>query len=464
VAPDAIPPFQRQQESDRHLYAWDVEHNRPVRVAPGPLDELRARCHDSLVVCQFDGCEAAITPVVQHVRAGARVRAHFRHPRIDGVAVHAPESIRHFTGKWLVRDWLHLKHPDWEVEVERRIGDTDEHRQPDVMVKTGEGLNLAIEVQFSPLNRETWTARSLFLAKSGYVPVWLWGRPSCYFTCQRTSDGAPAMPVLHERVSTSWKLSSFPIWIDPDEETFLFLDAERLGDTGAQPYSVLTNSISECCIMIEQRRISAGPWRRRLPPQAWLETRNCRRALRTISPDQVRLSEDMERWEAEAEVAREVARQRRLAFEQADEIADVRGRMAAYLALWEESPLRATVVRRFDRVPEVISRPTPKDQEGYFHPEEWRAKLVMGLLQGKVGKGYEFMKFVRPLYREPRDFRRFYDPVREFLRFLKSEGYVAFNEDRAGRIVDSPGVRILADLDTPRAERLAGRQRGWLRR
>jgi hypothetical protein len=229
----------------RQLWARDssLPPDAPlVRIRPGEAELLRPLCKQSRLICPFPGCES---PELN--TAGGPVRRdHFRHVQRSVQLEHHPETYFHVVGKAAVAEWLRGQGADVEIRIESRLPN---NQRPDVLAAFPDGRRVAFEVQYAPLEIETWQRRHDGYRSQGITDFWFWGHTSTHLRRAYGEDGARGFYRLSAVQQQLERNRIRVYWLDPDELAL----ATRLIEAGADTWrrdigQLAWSALSECRI------------------------------------------------------------------------------------------------------------------------------------------------------------------------------------------------------------------------
>lgn len=143
----------------------------------------------------------------------AKVSAHFRTAKRSsfvhgkGSALHTAISIWHLMAQTELVRWA--KAQEGVINAEAEVTADDRSRRPDVVVWLTSGRRIAIEVQYSPLSVNDFTARDDELQREFDARVWILGHLPPHFSVRENEvvNTALAAAIASAR--------QFPVWINP---------------------------------------------------------------------------------------------------------------------------------------------------------------------------------------------------------------------------------------------------------
>ena len=172
---------------------------------PGTAEEFRERTRSGELTCVVPDC---LEPRLSAVNRGNR-RHGFSHQA--GAGSHSGMGLDHLQSQLLVADWLRLKYPGYNIELEETT--QDNRRRADVMLTSPSGRKAAFEVQYAPIAPAKWQERHDSYRNLGIVDVWLWGHTLPQLRRERGSDEVVELKPTHEAVARA----GLPLlWINPE--------------------------------------------------------------------------------------------------------------------------------------------------------------------------------------------------------------------------------------------------------
>lgn len=351
----------------------------------GTASDLRSWAKEHLE-CFMPVCENRRLTTV----ARRRRRDGFTH--MSGSGGHSPESMFHQQLKVLVEQWARDKYPD--VEVRQEQWTRSRARRADVMITSADGSRqVAVEVQYSPLDPSEWQARHDSYASQGIHDVWLF-RPSAPHLRASAVDGYVKLGLLHQTMAAA----GVPLlWINPVE--------------GLIGTVMVDGALRRCH--------PEGCWHGQQEDHVWLppsgtETQarfavdqfaDCRLIRgKFVTPTLRALGDSSQRWDAiltrdhdrlaklaaEADLQRlkkaeEVARERKAGEEEDQRLHEWLSASRAKLeARWLSSELhRATVERHGGAIPAFLATESTSDLGVLDLPVAWHVLLYTRLVQGR---------------------------------------------------------------------------------
>ncbi|MDP1792555.1 MAG: competence protein CoiA family protein [Acidimicrobiales bacterium] len=404
----------------RQEWAFDTVTGLLVRIVDGHAHYLKADCDSGRLICPMPDCtDPRVTPVTDHARLGHHVRAHFRHHG-DGIE-HRAESFFHLTAKMLVADWLRQRYADWHVDVERTVL-VEPRRRPDVYARDVDGVEYAIEVQYSAITIDGWQARTNDVTNAGMRSIWLWGHVGTHHRADRDDPERVRISPLLRHV---WFGGRRLHWIDPDAQQLVSLHPE------AERFPFMTPQL--VATPLAHADVVDG-------------------SLLT-DPDRLALAHvEARRREAEERAAAQARLDAAAAAHRAAQLEAQRERELQHQAqrqAWEESELHAELVAKYGAVPPILAGGTPDQWRMRRHPALWRTQVFLAVVQGNVGRAFDYRDFCRPLF-DGESSEDGYAALNGFLFALRQARFVAFRT-RFGTRIDG-GIHIRGDLDTPPPE------------
>jgi hypothetical protein len=167
--------------------------------------------------------------------------------------------------------------------------------------------------------------------------------------------------------------------------------------------------------------------------------------------EEARERAEEERWEREQQrrEAQVAARER---FKQE--------RLAEQALTWHEARPRFLKHVRLPEVPLIIRQHANADGGIYWHPEHWKARLFVDVIEGRIGETFTFKEAAHPFWEKQASSRqRVSRALCSYLFLLKRRGYVDFDAD--GYFIEGP-IRVLADLHNAPHARATQQEASWL--
>jgi competence CoiA-like predicted nuclease len=106
-------------------------------------------------------------------RAGQQKAAHFAHVSPCKSAYYEPETVEHYKGKQLIKQWLQNLFPGNLTETECYVKEAQQ--RADVMTVFPDGHRLCLEIQCSSIPADLWRKRYYAYQKANVSQVWLVG-------------------------------------------------------------------------------------------------------------------------------------------------------------------------------------------------------------------------------------------------------------------------------------------------
>lgn len=98
-------------------------------------------------------------------------QSHFAHIKKDcSFPFREPESIEHETGKIALFDWIKQQFGEENCSIEKKIDITNQ--RADTFI---DSLNMAVEIQCSPIHENTWKRRTDLYTKANVEDIWILG-------------------------------------------------------------------------------------------------------------------------------------------------------------------------------------------------------------------------------------------------------------------------------------------------
>ena len=410
----------------RQLYARDRRHDTVVFLPEGGKDAVWPDCRNGHLVCPVPDCKRPELTAV-----GGSRRHHYRH--LSGVQHRGgAESYYHLAAKAALDAVLRTQHPEAHIQVDYLA--VDSGQIPDLLVHFPDDRRYAIEIQYSPLTVEEWLRRHEGYRQQGIVDVWLFGhlrphlrrpRPASF----RTTEDIERCVVVGDLLRAVMDAGLRVRFINPDERavaTVLWEQSPPGLRSWGEPY-VEIESLHLACLDADGLR---------MPADAAEAV-----ALAARRKEEVRRRAEAVRRDRERRL-REEGAARRERFKQE--------RLAEQARAWEEARPRFLKRVGLNEIPSIIREQANADGGIYWHPEHWKARLFVDVIQGRIGETLSFKQAARPFWQRQATTReRVSRALCSYLFLLKRRGYIDFNAD--GYFIGGP-IRVLADLHNPPLE------------
>lgn len=474
---DALAAFLDRQ----YRQVWAVHQTTGERVFIDwgeATPEMRAytRAH---LCCPVPGCDTLISA------RGRTKRDHFFHLGKPGHG--EGEGEWHLQAKALLTEWANSQEGVVAQEEESvSIPSTGSLRRADVMATwPSTGTKVAIEVEYKDYKPEQWADKQADYDTVGVGCTWVFGHLPRYLRQPRKPKGFPEDETwdrlqwveLTEAVARAGRPIVF---INPVERAVVtavqhqrsleqaerdrdwWRYADRVGVRLAHPDSHMEpvlelDPLDECTLDPERGLIT--PTMRRVEIERARIADLASAAQAAAAVEAKRQREAAEKRRAQQQADEDERRRRAARSEEEREAARAYGEQmrAQHARDWENHPLRARIIANRGEIPDFLACELPGDRAIYAHPAHWHSQLFTDLVLGtgeasRVGATAEFTDVLRMLrtarIQLPRDARRSFAAIRDFLYHLRDHGYLSIDDD--GGIKHISSVTVIADLNTPK--------------
>jgi hypothetical protein len=402
-------------------------------------------------------------PRLKVVSRAPRARDGFSH--FGGSGNHAPESVFHLQAKALLVQWIRGRWP--MLDVAEEIATEGRERTADVMVRSANGHQVALEVQYAALTPEAWRARHDSYARLGITDVWLLGHVGANLRQERgikvssETDFQLALSPLHEAMVDA----GVPLlWINPVDELIATAEsvayeeprlvATKYGLTSSStgprwhvPASSESWRVSMWITRLEDCSIS--PAGLVVPRLAELQANRAR--LDAISKAREQENELVEQRSREQAARRELDRRART--ETAIKLNQQREQE------WQVSTERADLIAAFGSIPDAISVSHWPESGVFAARERWHLMIYRDLIHGRAGKSFTvadaYVSLNRAGIKLHHDAAKRAETVVAYLDALDRLGYVNVKRASDGWTIRVVGVRRDITMPQPAAAPIA---------